>query len=338
MLTGRDIPVCGLAPQPDMALLASSAPAWLLVQAAILGGAVAAVTAGAKPRRSWSFAAGLSVLGIVFLSPLCSIAVALFSVRSLQHMLVVLAAAPLLVMGWRRAFAVPPIASAVIFAVALWFWHLPGPYAATFAPDGVAWALMHASLLAAAMLFWAGIRGAWAGAPVAALLALIATGWQMTILGALLTFASRPIYPVHAAEATLPWGLTPLGDQQLGGLLMWVPGGLVLTGMVLAGAWLRLPRLRELSVLALLLLPAPVLAQGNDTTTAGARPTPGAVAPAAPLTTPEVTNRDSGPAAAPPAAPEGADRRMRVLLPVCNGLRDAVLAECRAKSAGGVEP
>ena len=58
----------------------------------------------------------------------------------------------------------------------------------------------------------------------------------MGLLGALLTLAPRPLFlAVHSAGVTSPWGLTPLADQQLGGLLMWVPGGLVFAAVCVAG-------------------------------------------------------------------------------------------------------
>ena len=60
------------------------------------------------------------------------------------------------------------------------------------------------------------------------------------MLGALLTFAPVVIYPAYQATAPL-WGLTPLQDQQIGGLIMWVPAGVVYmaAGLTLFAAWLR---------------------------------------------------------------------------------------------------
>jgi len=66
------------------------------------------------------------------------------------------------------------------------------------------------------------------------------TAVHTSILGALLTFAPSPWYPAYG-QATQRWGLTPLQDQQIGGLIMWVPAGLVYTiaGLALFAAWLR---------------------------------------------------------------------------------------------------
>ena len=70
---------------------------------------------------------------------------------------------------------------------------------------------------------------------------LFATGLQMSLLGALLTFAAVPLFAVHEFT-TAAWGLTWLQDQELGGLVMWVPAGLLLTGYsaLAFGAALRL--------------------------------------------------------------------------------------------------
>jgi putative membrane protein len=80
---------------------------------------------------------------------------------------------------------------------------------------------MQATLLGTAWALWRAVLCA-PERPVAGLVALIATVAQMGMLGALLTFAPEPLYLVHLAT-TAPWGLSPLADQQLGGLIMWAP-------------------------------------------------------------------------------------------------------------------
>jgi putative membrane protein len=95
---------------------------------------------------------------------------------------------------------------------------------------------MQVSLLGSAIGFWRAVRAA----PVpAAVAGLLATMVQMGLLGALLTFAGRPLYACHAIT-TQPWGLTPLEDQQLAGLIMWVPGGAIYlaAALRLAHRWL----------------------------------------------------------------------------------------------------
>jgi putative membrane protein len=218
------VPFCGLPPRPGEL-------AWTL-DPLLIGVLLAGLGLGwalASERRL--FLAGWAVLAAALLTPLCSLAVALFSVRVGQHLLVMLVAAPLLAAGFRARIAAPGelVLSAIIFAVVLWLWHLPAPYALTFVSDAAWWA-MHASLLGTAAWFWHGVQRATRAD--AALLSGLATAAQMGALGAFLTFAPRPLFAPHAAT-TLPWGLTPLEDQQLGGLLMWVPGGVAFAGLAL---------------------------------------------------------------------------------------------------------
>ena len=118
------------------------------------------------------------------------------------------------------------------FAALLWVWHLPAPYALTFRSDLAYWA-MQGSLVASATWLWRGLLLGAAARPDAVLLAGVATAAQMGVLGAFLTFAPRPLFLPHALT-TLPWGFTPLQDQQLGGLLMWVPGGLAFALVAMA--------------------------------------------------------------------------------------------------------
>jgi putative membrane protein len=188
--------------------------------------------------------AGWGVLLLALVSPLCSLSVALFSARVGQHLVILLVAAPLLALGLpaqRRAASPGSIAgAAAAFALVLWLWHLPGPYAATFRSDWTYW-IMHLSLLAAAIWLWRALLLSAAARPEVVLPAGIATAAQMSALGAFLTFAPRPIFPPHAFT-TLPWGLSPLEDQQLGGLLMWVPGGLAFAGVALGALAIAMRR------------------------------------------------------------------------------------------------
>src|SRR3546814_6882199 len=92
---------------------------------------------------------------------------------------------------------------------------------------------MQLSLLASAMAFWAALRGA--SAPTAILL-LLAMMVQMGLLGALITFAGAPLYAPHYAT-TMVWGLTPLEDQQLAGLIMWAPAAAFYLGAALWRGW-----------------------------------------------------------------------------------------------------
>jgi putative membrane protein len=187
----------------------------------------------AAPRAGW---VAVTLLFVIFVSPLCALSSALFSVRVFHHVLLVAAVAPLLAVALplRRAGSPPLSALVVVHAVILWLWHAPGAYAWGLATVPAYW-LMQGSLLGSAWLMWRGILMP-AAQPGPALVGLVATVGQMGLLGALIVFASRPLYTVHFAS-TWPWGLTPLADQQLAGLLMWVPAILPYLGVGLWLAW-----------------------------------------------------------------------------------------------------
>jgi putative membrane protein len=201
------------------------------------------------------FVAGWLTLIIALVSPLHPWGSVLFSAHMTQHELLMLVAAPLLVLGrpmipflwafpkttarhlstWTKATAwqrtwravTAPFVAWVIHAVALWGWHIPFLFQATLESEWIH-ALQHASFFGSALLFWWSIlhgreRGASSGAAV---LYLFTTALHSSLLGALLTFARTVWYPIYNGT-TFSWGLTPLEDQQLGGLIMWVPAGAV---------------------------------------------------------------------------------------------------------------
>ena len=188
-------------------------------------------------RAGWG---AIVLMLVIFVSPLCALSSALFSVRVLHHVLLIAAAAPLLALAFplRRAGSPPLFMLVAAHAVILWLWHAPGPYAWGLASVPAYW-LMQASLLGSAWLLWRAILAPAQSGP--ALVALVATIGQMGLLGALIVFAPRPLYPVHLAS-TAAWGLAPLTDQQLAGLLMWVPAMLPYLG---AGLWIAWSSLRS---------------------------------------------------------------------------------------------
>jgi cytochrome c oxidase assembly factor CtaG len=125
-----------------------------------------------------------------------------------------------------RVLALPVVAW-TLHVVTLWAWHLPSFYDRAVA-DGPLHVLEHATFFLTALLFWwvpfrPHGRRLEAGP---ALLYLFAAALQSTILGAVLALARHPLYVAHLGT-TRAWGLTPLEDQQLAGLWMWVPAGLV---------------------------------------------------------------------------------------------------------------
>ena len=181
----------------------------------------------ANARAGW---ASLVLATIIFVSPLCALSSALFSARVLHHVLLIAAVAPLLALAFPvRRLPSPPLAALVgLHTIILWVWHMPAPYAWGLASVPAYW-LMQTSLLVSAWLLWRAIFVS-TTQPGPALAALVATTGQMGLLAALIVFAPRPLYVVHFAS-TAAWGMNPLADQQLGGLLMWVPASLPYLGL-----------------------------------------------------------------------------------------------------------
>lgn len=202
-----------------------------------------------------AFYGGLLALAVALASPLETAAGSLFSAHMVQHLVLILVAAPLLACGrpalvaamalpvrgrrrLRRAtsgraarrgveLATHPVTVWVVGTAVLWAWHLPALYESAVAHD-VVHALEHATLVGAAALLWGAVvdRGRRPLAVPAAVILLFATGLQGAALGAVLALARTPLYRIHEPGPEL-WGLTPLEDQQLAGGLMWVPPGLV---------------------------------------------------------------------------------------------------------------
>jgi putative membrane protein len=219
----QQLPYCGAPPLPSELIQRFNLDPALLVTLAVLGIVHVAYTRGLERRAALL---GWSIAAVAFVSPLCALSVALFSARIAQHMMLILLAAPLIARGWARVrkerSTVPLWSTTAAFTVALWFWHMPRPYDATFHSTATYWA-MHVTLFGSAILLW---RELWhhAAARTADVLAAgLLTSMQMGLLGAVLTFAAHPLFIWHLTT-TQPFGLSPLHDQQLGGVLMWVPG------------------------------------------------------------------------------------------------------------------
>ena len=223
------IPYCGIAPVPGT--LAGRVNADPVLAAALLllfllHRRVLHAAHGARAARC-AAVAGWLVAAIALMSPLCALSVALFSARVTQHMVLLLLAAPLL------ALALPPRAAcgrhfwpwSFLFMAALWFWHMPVPYDATFTSTPIYWT-MHITLTGSAILLWRELLHHGPEQGIGAFAAGMFTSMQMGVLGALLAFAGHPQFIAHLSS-TQAWGLTPLQDQQLGGTIMWVPGVLV---------------------------------------------------------------------------------------------------------------
>lgn len=216
--------------------------------------------------RAECFAGGLAVIAVALISPVDALSSALFSVHMVQHLLLIAVASPLLVLGapltpmlvalpaqWRRGLRRrahsprlrgalnrfrAPILAWIIATGTLWLWHVPALYESALRSQPIH-ALEHALLLISACVFWfavlpdtrrkAGIVES--GLPVA-VLSLAGMVAQGTALGIALAFSSSPWYASYAST-TAVWHLTPLQDQQIAGLIMWIPVGAIYLGAAL---------------------------------------------------------------------------------------------------------
>lgn len=214
------------------------------------------------------FWSGWILLALALVSPLHPLGEVLFSAHMLQHEILMLLAAPLLVISrplvpmlwalpvaWRRSAGALaktplikrtwlaltlPITAWWIHAAAIWLWHAPPIFQATLTSDWVHSA-QHLSFLLSALLFWWSLFFTHARLGYgAATIYVFTTCIHTSILGALLTLAPSLWYPAYAAS-TARWGVSPLEDQQLGGLVMWIPASLVYLAACLFffAQWLR---------------------------------------------------------------------------------------------------
>lgn len=164
----------------------------------------------------------LALIGIAFISPLCALASALFSARVFHHVILIAGLAPLLAVAlpWRAGPLLPLSALVVLHAAIVWIWHAPDPYLWALSNDALYWA-MQITLTGSAYLLWREVLSPLTRSGTG-VMALLATIMQMGFLGALLVFAPQPVYLAHFTTAQA-FGLSALGDQQLAGLVMWVP-------------------------------------------------------------------------------------------------------------------
>lgn len=213
--------------------------------------------------RTWQaaiFAAAWATVAIALVSPLEAVSDELFAAHMVEHELLMVVAAPLFVfarpigvmlwglpIAWRRTLG--RAAQAVWFArawnavlrpgwafsvhaAALWLWHAPALFQAALADPGVH-ALQHLSFFGAALLYWWSLtRPSARRHRGLAVLSLLATSVHSGFLGALLALSGNLWYPAYGHDA-VRFGLTALEDQQLAGIIMWVPGGLTYMGAAL---------------------------------------------------------------------------------------------------------
>ena len=200
--------------------------------------------------RRASLAVGLLTLAAAWAGPLPSLAPRSFAAHMAMHMAVVAIAAPLIAIGVAgRRFdpvcRVPamfaPIPASLVELAVVWAWHAPALHHAARHGSAI-FVLEQGSFLAAGLLVWLSVFGGkarWrANRAAAGVVALLLTSMHMTLLGALLALAPRPLY-LH--QATLE-ALTPIQDQHLGGAIMLLVGGL---SFLLGGLWLTAGLLRH---------------------------------------------------------------------------------------------
>jgi putative membrane protein len=215
------------------------------------------------------FGSGWTLLALALLSPLHPLGERLFTAHMIEHELLMAGAAPLLAASrplaallwglplfWRKRlvqvghapllacswnFLSRPLIATLLHGAAIWLWHIPALFEAALT-TGVLHYLQHASFFGSGLLFWWVLlpRPGQQRAHGMAVMHLFFTALHTGLLGALLALAPRLWYPANA-NVGMRWGLTPLEDQQLAGLVMWVPAGLVYAGaaLLLAGLWIR---------------------------------------------------------------------------------------------------
>lgn len=209
-----------------------------------------------------AFTLGLLALVVAVVSPVDALADSLFSAHMIEHELMMIVAAPLLVIarplaawawalpaawrvaigrffhrtGWRRPWLLftGPLWAWILHLLALWLWHVPALFEAAVANEAVH-AFQHICFLGTALIFWWSVLGKTTRHHRGvALVSIFTTMIHTGALGALLVL-SNVVWYTSYLKTTQAWGLTPLQDQQLGGIIMWVPTGFVYIG---CGLWL----------------------------------------------------------------------------------------------------
>lgn len=222
-----------------------------------------------KSIRAWqavAFFAGCASVWASLLSRIDAWSDVFFSAHMGQHEILMLVSAPLMVLGrpflvtlhalpaparaaiangvrlsaktWERLTG--PLTVLLLHAIVLWAWHVPVAFEAALHHDALH-AVQHLMFfLTAALFWWALIHGRYGRAGYGiGVLYVFATAMHTQLLGALLTFGHRTWYPTHAMR-TAASGVNPVDDQQLAGVVMWIPFGVVflLSGLALFAAWL----------------------------------------------------------------------------------------------------
>lgn len=232
----------------------------LLFAAGVLRRQRAGALSAVHGARTLAFFSAVLLLVLALVWPLDAWSGLSFAAHMGQHMVLLALAPPLLVLArpgamvlrglpqaLQRAVLAPrrwPLAAlsrrgansigatGLLHAAVLWGWHVPAAFELALRNEAVHW-LEHVTLLASGMLYWRALLRARGGAAGWALASMLSTLLHTGVLGALLTLAPRPLYPSYAVQHGVQ---AALADQQLAGLIMWVPMGTVYLVAALAVA------------------------------------------------------------------------------------------------------
>lgn len=221
---------------------------------------------GASKLQAGCFAAGWLLAAAALVTPLHALSRELFTAHMIEHEVLMVLSAPLLVLSrplgvmvwalprrWRRPvgratniaaylagwdIASRPLVATALHAAAIWLWHAPLLFEAALRHEALHW-LQHLSFFVTALLFWWAMLDRHARRSGIPVFCLFATALHTGFLGILITFLPRPIFPAQSIAAD-GFGLTPLADQQLAGLIMWIPGGAIyaIAALMLAARWI----------------------------------------------------------------------------------------------------
>jgi putative membrane protein len=214
-----------------------------------------------------AFVTAMLLLAAALASPLAELSRTMFSAHMVVHEILMVAAAPLLVLSRPLAavaWLVPgtaarlkpplsasfrwlasPLAATVLQGAAIWLWHVPDFFRAAVTHDGLH-LLQHITFFGSALLFWHAMHRIGRSRYGAATGYLFLTSVHTNFLGALLTLSPHVLYPAAGG-----FGMSPLEDQQLGGIIMWMPGGVAyaVAAFIMAGRWISRSRAMDTSEL-----------------------------------------------------------------------------------------
>ena len=242
-------------------------PLILLLAVYLAGAARVRQRSGVERPGKLLFLGGWTVLTLALVSPLHAGGEQSFTLHMIEHELIMLLATFLLAAAsaggtlawglpaplrrtlggswkaplsalWRRL--TEPVTATILQALVMWAWHAPALF--NRALTSQSWHVaQHLSFILASLFFWRAMLDVRRGSALLSALLLFLTSLVEGVLGALMALSSSPWYPAYAAMGVSGIGLDPASDQQLAGLLMWIPGGLVhgAAALVLLYHWLK---------------------------------------------------------------------------------------------------